>query len=392
MSQETSPEPRSRRSLRQAWLLILIGVVAGVAGERLIVPSKSEVERTTTATPPAPFTKVGDRVIVPETSLLRKQLAVEPASAKDVARELVLPAMVEADPARTVNVMPPVTGRITDLMVQLGGRVTKGEQLAIIDSGDLAQALSDEEKAKSALKLAKQTLDRLMVLEKTSAIAVKDREQAQSDHAQAVSELDRADARLRAIGAPLDAKANSRLLSVKSPIAGSVISLQVAPGAYVNDATAAMMTIANLDVVWVTANVPEKDVSFIYPGQTVKVAVTSYPNRAFNGKVLFVSDVIEPDTRRNKVRIEFPNPDKALKPNMFATVTFVAPPVTRITVPNSALLMTNDRTSVFVEVADWAFERRNVELAYQEGTATALKSGLSPGDRVVVKGAVRLND
>jgi membrane fusion protein, heavy metal efflux system len=370
----------------------LIGVVAGVAGERLIVPSKSEVERPTPATPAAPFTKVGDRIVVPETSLLRKQLAVEPAAAKDVARELVLPALVEADPARTVNVMPPVTGRIIDLMTQLGARVTKGEQLAIIDSGDLAQALSDEEKAKSALKLTKQTLDRLIVLERTSAIAVKDREQAQSDYAQAVSELDRADARLRAIGAPLDAKVNSRLLSVKSPIAGSVISLQVAPGAYVNDATAAMMTIANLDVVWVTANVPEKDVSFIYPGQTVKVAVTSYPNRAFNGKVLFVSDVIEPDTRRNKVRIEFQNPDKALKPNMFATVTFAAPPVTRITVPNSALLMTNDRTSVFVEVADWAFERRNVELAYQEGTATAIRSGLAPGDRVVVKGAVRLND
>jgi membrane fusion protein, heavy metal efflux system len=153
-----------------------------------------------------------------------------------------------------------------------------------------------------------------------------------------------------------------------------------------------MMTIANLDVVWVTANVPEKDVSFVFPGQTAKVAVTSYPDRSFNGKVLFVSDVIEPDTRRNKVRIEFQNPDKLLKPNMFATVTFVAPPVTRITVPNSALLMTNDKTSVFVEVDSWAFERRTVEIAYQEGTSTAIRSGLAPGDRVVVKGAVRLND
>jgi membrane fusion protein, heavy metal efflux system len=391
MPEETPPQ-RSRRNPGQAWLLILIGVVAGVAGERLIVPSKSEVERSSPAAPPAPFTRVGDRIIVPETSLLRTQLAVEPATAKEMARELVLPAMVEADPARTVNVMPPVTGRVIDLMAQLGGRVSKGEPLAIIDSSDLAQALSDEEKARSALKLTKQTLDRLMVLERTSAIAVKDREQAQSDYAQAVSELDRSDARLRAIGAPLDAKANSRLLSVKSPIAGSVIALQVAPGAYVNDPTAAMMTIANLDTVWVTANVPEKDVSFVFPGQTAKVAVTSYPGRAFNGKVLFVSDVIEPDTRRNKVRIEFQNPDKALKPNMFATVTFVAPPVTQITVPNSALLMTNDKTSVFVEVESWAFERRTVELAYQEGTATAIKSGLSPGDRVVVKGAVRLND
>src|SRR5580704_4872438 len=377
MSQEASPEPRSRRT-GQAWLLILVGVVAGVAGERLIVPtnSKTEVARAATATE-APLLRVGDRMVVPESSLLRSLLLVEPASVKEVARELVLPALVEADPARTVNVMPPVTGRVTDLMVQLGGRVTKGEQLAIIDSGDLAQALSDDEKARSALKLTKQTLDRMMVLEKTSAISIKDREQAQSDYAQAVSELDRADARLRAIGAPLDAKANSRLLSVKSPIAGSIIALQVAPGAYVNDATAAMMTIANLDTVWVTANVPEKDVSFIFTGQTVKVTFASYPDRAFNGKVLFISDVIEPDTRRNKVRIAFENADKALKPNMFANVTFVAPSVTRIMVPNSALLMTNDKTSVFVEVASWAFERRDVEIAYQEDAAAAIKSGLA---------------
>jgi cobalt-zinc-cadmium efflux system membrane fusion protein len=374
-------------------LLVLIGLIAGVAGERLIVPSKSntEVDRTEPAAQ-APFSRIGNRIVVPPGSLLRSKLVVEDAATKEVARELVLPAVVEADPARTVNVMPPVTGVVVDLMAQLGGRVVKGEQLAVIDSSDLAQAISDEEKARSALKLTKQTLDRLLILEKTSAIAVKDREQAQSDYAQAQSELERTDARLRAIGAPMDQKANSRLLSVKSPVSGSVISLQVAPGAYLNDPTAAMMTIANLDTVWVTANVPEKDVSFIFTGQTVKVAFASYPDRVFNGKVLFISDVIEPDTRRNKVRIAFENADKALKPNMFANVTFVAPSVTRIMVPNSALLMTNDRTSVFVEVASWAFERRDVEIAYQEGAAAAIKSGLEPGERVVVKGGVRLND
>jgi len=81
-----------------------------------------------------------------------------------------------------------------------------------------------------------------------------------------------------------------------------------------------------------------------------------------------------------------------LKPNMFANATFAAPSVSQLIVPTSALLMTNDRTSVFVEVSDWAFERRNVEIAHQEGTAVAVKNGIRPGERVVVKGAVRLND
>ena len=391
MPQEAPPQPTRR--IGRGWPLLFIGLAVGIAGDRFIVPSKTnaEVDRTEPAAQP-PFSRVGNRIVVPPGSLLRSQLVVEGAATKEVARELVLPAVVEADPARTVNVMPPVAGVVVDLMAQLGGRVAKGEQLAVIDSGDLAQAFSDEEKARSALKLTKQTLDRLLILEKNSAIAVRDREQAQSDYAQAQSELERADARLRAIGAPMDQKANSRLLSVKSPVSGSVISLQVAPGAFVNDPTAAMMTIANLDTVWVTANVPEKDVSFITTGQTVKVTLAAYPERAFNGKVLFISDVIEPDTRRNKVRIAFENADKALKPNMFANVTFVAPSVTRIMVPNSALLMTNDTTSVFVEVESWAFERRNVEIGYQDGAVAAIKSGLQPGERVVVKGGVRLND
>ena len=115
-----------------------------------------------------------------------------------------------------------------------------------------------------------------------------------------------------------------RLLSIKAPVSGSVIDLQVAPGAFLNDPTAAMMTIANLDTIWVTANVPEKDITFVFPGQTVKVNVQSYPDDVFEGKVLFVSDVVEPDTRRNKVRIAFDNPNRILKPNMFADATFIA--------------------------------------------------------------------
>jgi cobalt-zinc-cadmium efflux system membrane fusion protein len=392
----TLPVDKPRQ--RGRWVFFtLIGILIGVAGDRFIlapaqnagIASPSEEARAAT---PSPFSRVGDRVIVPETSPLRTLLAIAPPTMKEVARTLVLPATVEADPSRTVKVMPPVTGRVIELKAQLGGRVVQGQELAVIDSGDLAQAFSDIEKARSTVTLTKKALDRQLSLEKAGGAAIKDREQAQSDYAQAVSELERSESRLRAIGIPADQKEQSRLLSIKAPASGSVIDLQVAPGAFVNDPTAAMMTIANLDTIWVTANVPEKDIAFIFPGQTVKVTFRSYPDDVFEGKVLFVSDVVEPDTRRNKVRIAFDNPDRILKPNMFADATFVAPSMSRLMVPTSALLMTNDTTSVFVEVSDWAFERRNIEIAYQEGAAVAIKTGLRPGDRIVVKGAVRLND
>jgi cobalt-zinc-cadmium efflux system membrane fusion protein len=380
-------------------LLSLVGVgglLTGIAINRVIptLQRASVIPASAAASVEAPpiLTRVGNRIVVPTSSPLRARLVVEEPAIRDMARTLVLPAVAEADPTRTVKVLPPVAGRVIDLKVQLGAQVTEGQELAIIDSSDLAQAFADEEKARSSVKLTKQSLDRLLTLEKAAAIAVKDREQAQSDHAQAKAELDRAQSRLRAIGVPADQKERSRLLSLKAPITGSVIDLQTAPGAFLNDPTAGVMTLANLDTIWVTANVPEKDVSFVSKGQSVNVAFASYPDKTYAGKVLFVSDVIEPDTRRNKVRIAFDNPDRALKPNMFATVTFVAPSVRRIMVPNAALLMANDTTSVFVEVASWAFERRTVEIAYQDGSVAAIRSGLDPGERVVVKGGVRLND
>ena len=339
------------------------------------------------------FVRQGTRIVVPEGSPLRTRLVVAATQAKEVSHTLVLPAAVEADPGRTVKVLPPVAGRVVSLKAQLGERVAEGQELLVLDSGDLALAFSDDEKARTELTLTKQALDRQLGLEKSGGAAIKDREQAESDYAQARAEFERAETRLRSIGVSQDqVDKSSRLLSVKAPMAGSVIDLGVAPGAFLNDATAAIMTIANLETIWVTASVPEKDTAFVFNGQSVSVSFPAYPGEVFNGKVLFVSDVLDPDTRRTKVRIAFDNKTRALKPGMFANATFAAPAVTRLVVPTSALLMSNDSTSVFVEVAPWAFERRVVETAYQEDSTVAVKSGLGPGDKVVVQGAVLLND
>jgi cobalt-zinc-cadmium efflux system membrane fusion protein len=338
------------------------------------------------------FTIDGARITVPPTSPLRVKLAIAEVADKKVQRTLTLPAVVEADPARTAKVLPSVAGRVIDLKVQLGARVAAGDVLAVIESGDLALAVSDLEKARSALTLTKQTLDRLLVLEKTRAISVKDREQAQSDYAQAQAEFGRAQNRLQAIGAPSDQKGDDRLLSMKAPITGSVIDLQMAPGAFLNDPTAAVMTIADLSTVWVTANVPEKDTSLIAKGQSVDVVFTAYPNQVFKGKVLFVSDVLDPDTRRMKVRIAFENPEIRLKPNMFANATFLAPEQAMPVVPTTALMLRNETDQVFVEVAPWVFEAHPVEIAFQQGNDAIVASGLKAGERVVVKGGVLLND
>jgi cobalt-zinc-cadmium efflux system membrane fusion protein len=108
--------------------------------------------------------------------------------------------------------------------------------------------------------------------------------------------------------------------------------------------------------------------------------------------VLFVSDVLDPDTRRNKVRIPLKNPDIRLKPNMFATVTFLTRKESVPTVPTAALTLKDDGNQVYVEVAPWTFEGHPVEISFQQGNEAVIKSGLKPGEHVVVKGGVLLSD
>jgi cobalt-zinc-cadmium efflux system membrane fusion protein len=375
-------------------LLIMLGLFLGVTGDRLFSPSRriADVSQSSNEAPSTAFSRVGNRIVVPSASPLRSHLLLANVVSKEVTHRLVLPAVVEADPGRTVKVLPPLAGRVVSLKVQLGERVTQGQELAVIDSGDLAQAYSDDQKGRTVLTLTRQILDRQLALEKGGGAAVKDREQAQSDYAQAQFEFDRAETRLRSLGVSADQLQGTRQLSLKAPITGSITDLEVAPGDFLNDPTATIMTIANLDTIWVTANVPEKDTSFVFAGQSVDVAFPAYAGETFSGKVLFVSDVLEPDTRRTKVRIAFDNPSKHFKPNMFASASFMAPTVSQIMVPTSALVMNNNNTSVFIEVAPWAFERRNVEISYQEGEDAVIKSGVNAGERIVVRGGVRLND
>jgi membrane fusion protein, heavy metal efflux system len=340
---------------------------------------------------------------IPDGSPLNDKLRIEVVGEKEIKRNLVLPAVVEADPARLVKVLPPLAGRVTQLQVQLGEEVVRGQPLAVLDSPDLATAYADHDRAKVLVELALKNRDRLRDLAKSGGAALREQQQAETDYVTAAVENQRAQARLRQIGVDPDMPDKSRSLTISAPISGSVIDLAVAPGALWNDSTAALMTVADLSTVWVTANVPEKDTSLVAKGQLVNIAFAAYPGEVFAGRVLFVSNVLDPDTRRTKVRINIQNPAIRFKPGMFANVTFFAPSRMMPVVPTSALVLKDDVNQVFVEIAPDAqgrtpaapgrtFKAVPVEIGFEQGDEAVVQSGLKVGDRVVVKGGVLLND
>ena len=334
----------------------------------------------------------GERIFIPEKSPLRQRLAVAPAPAEERGAVVTAPAVVESDPARTVNVLPPGVGRVREVRVALGDRVQRGQVLAAIDSPDLAQAYSDYDKAAAAARLAARNLRYQEEQLRIGAAAQRDLESARNDNSQALAEYERARVRLRAMGAAEDAQGEGRLLLVRAPANGSITGFAIAPGATINDDTQSIMTLADLSIVWVTALIAEGDVGSVARNQDAEITVDAYPGRTLQGRVLFVSDMIEPDSRRNKTRIALPNPDGSLKPNMFARVTLHGAARLRVVLPSSALLMNNDRTSVFVATAPWTFERRTVQPLLEAGTQVVIESGVAPGEQVVVKGGILLND
>ena len=334
----------------------------------------------------------GDKIVVPEGSALRSRLQVMAASAQSVDPKLLLPAVVESDPARTAAVLTPLSGRLIALKVALGDRVTRGQVVAIIDSPDLAQAYTDNDKAADAFKLNQKNLERQEAQNKLGVASDRDLDQAKSDYAQAAAEYTRTQAHLKTLGVSPESKSASRELPIAAPVGGSVTTLSVAPGNMINDPTQPLMTIADLSTVWVTAMVPEKDIAGVSKNQDAQVTLSAYPDRVLHGKVLFLSDVIDSDSRRGRIRIAFANGDYALKPNMFATVVLSGGARSLVVLPSSALLMNNDRTSVFIATAPWTFERRNVDAQLEEGSSVAVRSGVSAGEQVLVKGAILLND
>ncbi len=382
----------ARQYVFASLVLLLIGAGLGAGIYRLAIQERFHpAPLPSTDEGASQFIRQNDRVLIPDGSPLRGQLTVASVGQKEIERNLTLPAVVEADPSRLVKILPPLAGRITQLKVQLGQRVEQNQALAVLDSPDLQTAYADYGRDKVQLANSQRNRDRLRSIG-AGGIPQKDIQQAEADFLTAEAEFQRAEARLRQIGVDPEATDTSRMVTILAPISGSVIDLTVAAGAYWNDATAPLMTLADLSSIWVTANVPEKDTPRIAQGQAVDVVLAAYPGETFKGQVLFVSDVLDAETRRTKVRIAFKNPGTRLKPGMFANATFFAPKQVVAVVPASALVLKDDASQVFVEVTPWTFEARPVEIGFQQDNQAIIRGGVTAGDRVIVKGGVLLND
>ena len=343
------------------------------------------------AQPVEPVVHQGALRSVPAASPLRKALAVAEVSEQPVQRPITVPGVVEADPARLIRVVPPVSGRIDKLYKRLGDTVKVGDALFTLDSADLAQAWSDAGKAQVALTLAQHNLERQQELSRAEIAARKDLQQAESDQAQAANEAQRTKARLSQLGTTWG-QGSGRQYTLRSPIAGHVIDQAGAQGGFWNDTNAPIMTVADLSTVWLSASVQEKDLAAVFVGQAATITLNAYAGESFSGTVRTIAQVLDPDTRTVKVRVVLDNRAGRFRPGMFASAVFSGPSHLSAVVPAAALVQDGFNTRVFVEQSPWVFTPRIVKTGARVNELIEITEGLRAGERIVVRDGVLLND
>lgn len=385
-------QPNTANNLTKIVCLVIVICVL-VSLVWVITNHRTEAEKNKKQNdPPEMFSHKGDEIFVPQNSPLISHLKIAAVNSGASTQMMSFPATVEANTALSANIEPPLIGRLVKLNVKLGDHVQKGQVLAVMSSGDLAQAFADVSKAKDSLDLANMSLKRAKEVNDIGANANKDLEAAKSAQIQAKYEYERATSRVRTLGGHVGQSGSEALLPILAPISGSVTTLNVGNGSFINDNTTAIMTISNLDQVFVSANIPEASLGQVQVGQAADVILPAYPNQVLHGQISNIASTLDSDTRRSKARIVFNNAGMKLKPNMFATVQIHKNQNNKIIVPQSALLMNNDSVTVFVEVRPNTYVRKVVQLGSENDDQVEIVSGLNPSDRVIVSGGVLLND
>ena len=336
---------------------------------------------------------------------------VDVASCAFSVQKLAIGQIAFNEDASTV-VLTPFSGRVTKLIAKPGDEVKRGDPLFEIDSPEVLQAHTDfiaavqaAAKSKAQLALAQRALDRQTGLFADHATSQREVEQARNDFTGAESDVKTTESvvaaarnRLRVLMGRSDAdlekverdRVIDSLVTIKSPIDGTVISRKIGPGQYVrSNSGEALFAISDLSTMWLKAAVPENDIPLIRVGQEIEVKVTAIPDRVFRAKISAIGAASDAATRRVVVRSELPNPDHQLKAEMFASFKITTSEGSRApAVPVESIIWDGDVATVWVETAPKVFRRRVVQVSTQQDGLVEILQGVHEGEKVVARGAI----
>jgi len=351
------------------------------------------------AEPAGPVAPVGEVWLTPQ-QVKDAKVEAKAVGDEDVDDTILTSGRVALEDTRSGHVFSPVTGRVVRITEELGARVKRGDALAVIESPDIGNAVSDVHKAEADLIAAEHDYKRRKDLFEQKAGSAADLEVAEDNWRKTKAEVERARQKAFLLRAG-NVDSVTQTYTLVSPIDGEVLLRNINPGIevqgqYGGGTAQELFTIGEVDKVWVLADLYEMDLARVHVGSPAVVTVVSYPDKTFKGQVDWMSGMLDPATRTAKVRCTFDNPDKLLRPEMYATVQISVDQKRALAIPRNALLRLGETTVVFVEVGESdgrvRFERLPVDVDEGESSQwLEVRHGLQPGQKVVVSGAILLS-
>ena len=324
-------------------------------------------------------------------------IKTEPVTVRPVDEVLSLSGTIGYDENQVARVAPRIGGRVTRILADFGETVRSGQVLAEIDSPDLGQALADWRKSRSVFTVHQRDYERAKRLLDGKAISQGEYLSREGEFLIAKAEMESTDSHLHLLGLSHEEVARlteqeelKSAFPLRSPIAGKVVDRQINPGEVV-EASKPLFTVGDLSNLWLLARVYEKDLRSIHVGQDVEVFSDALPGEVFVGKVDYIGDQVEQESRTVRARAVLRNPDGKLKPGMFVQARVVvgtSAPV--VVVPASAIQEIDGVATVFVEVQPGTFEPRQIETGRVGKTVVEVMKGVDAGSSVVSQGSLTL--
>lgn len=375
------------------WLIRSLVACAILMG---IIACENKTGDTSATKPVSASAQSGLLRLTPEESS-RMELELAPVARGQLLAHREFPATVQANENELAEVTTLIRGRVVKVHVDVGQDVKKGTLLAMLHSMDLGVAEGDYLKAEARLHEAELAHARAKDLYENKAVSLAELQRREAAMKTARAEARETKNRLELLGVPreeierLDREHTIKAdMPLRAPFDGRVIMRNITRGEVV-ETHQKFFTVANLTDVWVIGNVPEKDVQFIRKDQKVDVVLAAYPHAILPGTITYIGDVLDRATRTMRLRVTVPNPDRLLKPEMFALIrVFAASSPDALSVPLAAVQDGPIGKMVFVQRGAGEFEARTVKLGNEQGDIVRVLEGVSAGEQVVTKGSFAL--
>jgi membrane fusion protein, heavy metal efflux system len=336
------------------------------------------------------------KVEVPQDLL--SQISVGKPEMQEVTSQEKVSGRIETDAARVARIGSPVDGRITSVLVFEGQKVHRGQVLAMLHSNALSDTQFAFLKGFSQERLAQQSAERARQLVQSDVIGTAELQKREAEVLQTGAEVAALRAQLRGLGMSdgaiqklQDTKKLNSDYPIIASISGTVIERKITIGQVIQPADPAFL-LADLSGLWFVADVPEEQAHSLYLGKTVIATIPGADNEKVQGKLTFVSPVVNPETRTVQARMNLANPNGQFKPEMLASMIFESRPQRGLTIPVTAVVREDNRDHVFVRTGANEFLLKPVELSEEVNNRRVVSKGISDSDTIVLNGAFHLNN